>query len=153
MNCALSANTEHKHAPWQALLRTPKASQNEGPIQSPQEPSLDRGVCVFLVALLSSQCAKDTAARRTHDLDNNNVLSELGGWLPSREYSTPQEVFSNTPHLMGKLLSSTGKGWRKPSTKALSFESWRDTTGHEKAKAVKLALERQLGDHQDQWQP
>lgn len=27
------------------------------------------------------------------------------------------------------------------------------TTGHEKAKTVKLALERQLGDHQDQLQP
>lgn len=150
MNCALSANTEHKHAPWQALLRTPKASQNEGLIQSPQEPSLDCGVCVFLVALLSSQCAKDTAAMRTHDLDNSNVPSELGGWLPSREYSTPQEVFSNTPHLMEKLLSSTEKRWRKPSTKALSFESWRDYHRPWKSKISKASLGSY---HQDQWQP
>lgn len=118
MNCALSANTEHKYAPWQALLRTHKASQNEGLIQSPQEPSLDCGFCVFLVALLSSQCAKDTAVMGTHDLDHSNVPSD--GRLASfkgLQYSSG--IVQPPTSFHGEITQLTRKGMKEAKHKSI----------------------------------
>lgn len=145
INYVLSANTEHKYGPCWALLRVHEAFQYEA-YRVPKNHPCKRWVLCFPGGpCCLYQCTMDPAAVETHDLEHALVcLLELGGSLPSRGQYTSQEVFSNTPHLKGKWLNSTGNVWSKIE-KHHRLKVRGITTEHKQSKRKKASLVKTTG--------